>query len=171
MCGRAYSPDFLFMWPSAKISVMGPEQAAGVLTQVSVDLRARPKHVLMTDRAKNGHTFCRWKRQSENVMVVHGQPQTRQLSQTSCGKSTLLKPQQHIPAPGYGACEVFGRMSHLRNNAGSFCTARRYASTGYQVCRDDGIIDPADTRRVLGLALAAATQHRPTPTHYGVFRF
>jgi len=126
---------------------------------------------LITHRAKNGRIFCRWKRQSENVMVVLGQLQKRQLSQTSCGKSTLLKPQQHIPAPGYGACEVFGRMSHLRNNAGSFCTARRYASTGYQVCRDDGIIDPADTRRVLGLALAAATQHRPTPTHYGVFRF
>ena len=35
MCGRAYDPDFLFMWPNAKVAVMGPEQAAGVLTQVS----------------------------------------------------------------------------------------------------------------------------------------
>ncbi len=45
MCGRAYSPDFLFMWPNSKISVMGPEQAAGVLTQVSGVLRTRMKHV------------------------------------------------------------------------------------------------------------------------------
>lgn len=34
MCGRAYDPNFLFMWPNAKISVMGADQAAGVLTQV-----------------------------------------------------------------------------------------------------------------------------------------
>ena len=39
MCGRAYDPRFLFMWPNARISVMGGEQAAGVLTQVKVDQR------------------------------------------------------------------------------------------------------------------------------------
>ena len=38
MCGRAYSPDFLFMWPNAKIGVMGGEQAAGVLAQVRAEV-------------------------------------------------------------------------------------------------------------------------------------
>jgi len=38
MCGRAYSPNFMFMWPNARISVMGGEQAAGVLAQVSSKL-------------------------------------------------------------------------------------------------------------------------------------
>jgi 3-methylcrotonyl-CoA carboxylase beta subunit len=37
MCGRAYSPRFIFTWPSSRISVMGPEQAASVLTQVKID--------------------------------------------------------------------------------------------------------------------------------------
>ena len=37
MCGRAYSPNFLFMWPNARISVMGGDQAAGVLATVGVD--------------------------------------------------------------------------------------------------------------------------------------
>lgn len=36
MCGRAYSPSFMYMWPNARISVMGGEQAAGVLAQVGV---------------------------------------------------------------------------------------------------------------------------------------
>ena len=41
MCGRAYSPRFLYMWPNAKISVMGGEQAAGVLAQITRDQRKR----------------------------------------------------------------------------------------------------------------------------------
>ena len=41
MCGRAYDPRFLFMWPNARISVMGGEQAAGVLAQVKADQKAR----------------------------------------------------------------------------------------------------------------------------------
>jgi 3-methylcrotonyl-CoA carboxylase beta subunit len=43
MCGRAYQPRFLFMWPNAKISVMGPEQAAGVLTQIKRESIAAKK--------------------------------------------------------------------------------------------------------------------------------
>lgn len=43
MCGRAYSPRFLYMWPNAKISVMGGEQAAGVLAQITRDQREREK--------------------------------------------------------------------------------------------------------------------------------
>ena len=41
MCGRAYSPNFMFMWPNARIGVMGGEQAAGVLAQVEADKWAR----------------------------------------------------------------------------------------------------------------------------------
>ena len=41
MCGRAYGPRFLYMWPNARISVMGGEQAAGVLAQVSRQIRER----------------------------------------------------------------------------------------------------------------------------------
>lgn len=41
MCGRAYSPRFLYMWPNARISVMGGEQAAGVLAQITRDQRER----------------------------------------------------------------------------------------------------------------------------------
>lgn len=43
MCGRAYSPHFLFMWPNARISVMGGDQAAGVLAQVEKEKAARDK--------------------------------------------------------------------------------------------------------------------------------
>ncbi|KAL3211436.1 hypothetical protein MRX96_036414 [Rhipicephalus microplus] len=43
MCGRSYSPRFLYMWPNARISVMGGEQAAGVLTTIAKDQRAREK--------------------------------------------------------------------------------------------------------------------------------
>jgi 3-methylcrotonyl-CoA carboxylase beta subunit len=46
MCGRAYEPRFLWMWPNARISVMGGEQAAGVLVQVKRDQLARAGHAL-----------------------------------------------------------------------------------------------------------------------------
>lgn len=45
MCGRAYSPNFLFMWPNARISVMGGDQAAGVLATVSAQLSVHGLHV------------------------------------------------------------------------------------------------------------------------------
>lgn len=41
MCGRAYSPRFLYMWPNARISVMGGPQAAGVLSQVAVKTKGK----------------------------------------------------------------------------------------------------------------------------------
>lgn len=50
MCGRAYSPDFLFMWPSARISVMGGDQAANVLATV----RPRPPPLLGIAMARDG---------------------------------------------------------------------------------------------------------------------
>ena len=94
MCGRAYEPRFLFMWPNARISVMGGEQAASVLAQVRRDAAKRAE------------------RRSED---------------------------EAFKAPIRAQYETQGHPY--------YATARLW---------DDGIIDPADTRRVLGLALSAA---------------
>ncbi|MEA2126500.1 MAG: 3-methylcrotonyl-CoA carboxylase beta subunit [Solirubrobacteraceae bacterium] len=96
MCGRAYSPRFLFMWPNARISVMGGEQAA-------------------------------------TVMEAVGQPEVG---------ASLRDQYEHQGQP-------------------YFATARIW---------DDGVIDPLDTRDVLGLALEAAANAPLEPVRYGVFR-
>jgi 3-methylcrotonyl-CoA carboxylase beta subunit len=104
MCGRAYDPRFLWMWPNARISVMGGEQAASVLATVRNDLA------------------------SEQAADAFKAPI---------------------------------RQQYERQSSAYYSTARIW---------DDGIIDPADTRRVLGLALAiAANAPIPVPG-YGVFR-
>jgi 3-methylcrotonyl-CoA carboxylase beta subunit len=105
MCGRAYEPRFLFMWPNARISVMGGEQAATVLAQVRRNRNTTPEE----DEAFKAPIRAQYERQ--------GHPY--------------------------------------------YATARLW---------DDGIIDPLDTRRVLGLALSA-TLNAPIPrTNFGVFR-
>ena len=111
MCGRAYSPRFLWMWPNARISVMGGEQAANVLARVRRDaLEAK------------GNT---WSAEDEAAFTAPIRAQ-------------------------------YDRQGHPY-----YATARLW---------DDGIIDPADTRRVLGLGLAA-TLNAPIPaTRFGVFR-
>nr|CAI5817224.1 unnamed protein product [Callosobruchus analis] len=106
MCGRAYSPRFLYMWPNSKISVMGGPQAAGVLSQIA----SRGKK--LTDEEK----------------------------------SKIEKP----------IIEMFEKES-----SAYYSTARLW---------DDGIIDPKDTRKILGLSLVAATNRSSGPTTYGVFR-
>jgi 3-methylcrotonyl-CoA carboxylase beta subunit len=106
MCGRAYSPRFLWMWPNARISVMGGEQAASVLATVA-------------DRDGT------W---DEDTIEAFKAP---------------LRDQ-------------YDRQGHPY-----YATARLW---------DDGVIDPADTRRVLGLALAAAGDAPLPPVRYGVFR-
>ncbi|VDM59638.1 unnamed protein product [Angiostrongylus costaricensis] len=103
MCGRAYSPRFLFMWPNARISVMGGEQAATVLSTVQQDKRKREG-----------------------------------LSWTKEEDDALRKPIE----------EKFEKEGHPY-----FASARLW---------DDGVIDPRDTRRVLGLSLQATLQ-RPIP--------
>ena len=111
MCGRAYSPRFLFMWPNARISVMGGEQAASVLATVKREGIER----------KDGE----WSAEEEEAFK---QP-----------------------------------IRDLYEEEGNpyFSTARLW---------DDGIIDPADTRRVLGLALSASL-NAPFPERgFGVFR-
>ena len=116
MCGRAYGARFLWMWPNARISVMGGEQAASVLATVKRDgLEA------------SGKT---WSAEDEEAF-----------------KAPIREQYETQGSPWYA-------------------TARLW---------DDGIIDPADTRRVLGLALSAALNapiERTTTTEqrYGVFR-
>ncbi|QTD45922.1 carboxyl transferase domain-containing protein [Ottowia testudinis] len=111
MCGRAYSPRFLWMWPNARISVMGGEQAAGVLATVRRD----------GIEAKGGQ----WSAEEEAAFKAP------------------IKEQYEVQGHPY------------------YATARLW---------DDGVIDPADTRRVLALGLSAA-QNAPIPdVKFGVFR-
>ncbi|XP_023014812.2 methylcrotonyl-CoA carboxylase subunit 2 [Leptinotarsa decemlineata] len=106
MCGRAYSPRFLYMWPNAKISVMGGPQAAGVLSQVA-----------------------------------------------SHGKSWSEQQKKEFEKP---IIEMFDK-----EGSPYFSSARIW---------DDGVIDPKDTRKVLGLSLAAALNREIKNTSFGVFR-
>ncbi|GAD21747.1 carboxyl transferase domain-containing protein [Acidovorax sp. MR-S7] len=111
MCGRAYSPRFLWMWPNARISVMGGEQAASVLATVKRD-------------------------------GIEGKGGTWSMEEEEAFKAPIRRQYEDQGHPYYA-------------------TARLW---------DDGIIDPADTRRVLALGLAAA-HHAPTPDmKFGVFR-
>ena len=111
MCGRAYSPRLLFMWPNARISVMGGKQAASVLATVRRD----------GIQAKGGQ----WSREEEEAF-----------------KAPI-------------------RDQYEREGHPYYATARLW---------DDGIIAPADTRRVLGLALSAALNAPIEDTRFGVFR-
>ncbi|MCB9643173.1 MAG: methylcrotonoyl-CoA carboxylase [Myxococcales bacterium] len=113
MCGRAYSPRFLWMWPNAQISVMGGEQAADVLISVKQDQLARSGEELMTP---------------EQVEMIR--------------QATI-------------------ETSEEESNA-YFSTSRMW---------DDGLVDPARTREVLALSLAAALNADiPDYTGFGVFR-
>jgi 3-methylcrotonyl-CoA carboxylase beta subunit len=111
MCGRAYSPRFLWTWPNARISVMGGEQAAAVLAQVRRD-----------NFDAQGQA---WSSAEENAF-----------------KDPIRAQYEEQGHPYYA-------------------TARLW---------DDGIIDPMDTRRVLGLALSAAQGAPSERTPFGVFR-
>jgi 3-methylcrotonyl-CoA carboxylase beta subunit len=111
MCGRAYAPRFLWMWPNARISVMGGEQAASVLATVRRDnMEAR-------------------------------------------GQTWPVEEEDAFKAPIREQYEVQGHPY--------YATARLW---------DDGIIDPVDTRRVLGLGLSASLNAPVEPTRFGLFR-
>jgi acetyl-CoA carboxylase carboxyltransferase component len=112
MCGRAFGPRFLWMWPNARISVMGGEQAANVLLTIKQDQLARSGEPLMTAE-----------------------------EQAAFKQPTLDK--------------------YEREGSPYYSTARLW---------DDGILDPPETRRVLGLALSACLNAPIEPTTYGVFR-
>ncbi|MGH6980940.1 MAG: carboxyl transferase domain-containing protein, partial [Stellaceae bacterium] len=111
MCGRAYSPRFLWMWPNARISVMGGEQAASVLAQVRRD-----------SFAARGETW----------------------------------PAEHEEAFKAPIREQYERQGHPY-----YASARLW---------DDGVIDPAETRRVLALCLSASLNAPIDKTEFGVFR-
>ncbi|WP_426416129.1 carboxyl transferase domain-containing protein [Aestuariirhabdus sp. LZHN29] len=111
MCGRAYDPRFLFMWPNARISVMGGEQAAGVLAQVKRD-----------QKDKAGEP---WSKEAEEQF-----------------KQPII--------------DTYEQQGHPY-----FASARLW---------DDGVIDPADTRMVLGLSISAAMNREIEETRFGVFR-
>lgn len=110
MCGRAYDPRFLWMWPNAKISVMGAEQAASVLATVKKDQLAR-KNETMTE------------------------------SEEAAFKKPILDEYNSRSTAVYSSARLW----------------------------DDGIIDPADSRRVLAMSLAACEKPGKMP-QFGVFR-
>ena len=111
MCGRAYSPRFMWMWPNARISVMGGDQAASVLATVKRD----------GIEGRGGA----WSKDEEEAF-----------------KKPIREQYEHQGHPYYA-------------------TARLW---------DDGVIDPADTRMVLGLGLSAALNAPIKDTRFGVFR-
>ncbi|QIB66178.1 carboxyl transferase domain-containing protein [Kineobactrum salinum] len=111
MCGRAYEPRFLFMWPNARISVMGGEQAAGVLATVKQDQLAR-------------------------------EDKTMSKEEEAAFKQPILDLYEKQGHPYYASARLW----------------------------DDGVIDPADTRTVLGLAISATLNAPVEESRFGVFR-
>jgi 3-methylcrotonyl-CoA carboxylase beta subunit len=111
MCGRAYGPRLLWMWPNARISVMGGEQASMVLSQVRRD----------------------------NIEAK--------------GEAWSVEEEETFRSPI--------RAQYERQGNPYYATARLW---------DDGVIDPADTRLVLGLGLSAAANAPVEPTKFGLFR-
>lgn len=108
MCGRAYDPRFLWMWPNARISVMGGEQAASVLATVRAPSKGQ------SDDPAEEEAF----------------------------KAKIREQYEHQGSPYYSSARLW----------------------------DDGIIDPVDTRRVLGMGLAAAAHAPIAEPGYGIFR-
>ena len=111
MCGRAYEPRLMFMWPNARISVMGGEQAAGVLATVRQDVLSRDGKAMTPDEEKDF-------------------------------KQPILDLYEKQGHPYYASARLW----------------------------DDGVIDPADTRMVLGLSISATLNAPIEDTKFGVFR-
>jgi 3-methylcrotonyl-CoA carboxylase beta subunit len=112
MCGRAYDPRFLFMWPNSRISVMGGPQAADVLTTVKQDQRSREGESPMSGNALNDF------------------------------RNPILEKYETEGSPYYSTARIW----------------------------DDGIIDPRDTRDILGLCISASLNAPMPDQNYGVFR-
>ena len=111
MCGRAFSPRFLWMWPNARISVMGGEQAASVLATVKRD-------------------------------GIEGRGGSWSADEEAAFKEPIRAQYETQGHPYYASARLW----------------------------DDGVIDPADTRRVLALGLSAALNAPIAETRFGVFR-
>ena len=111
MCGRAYNPRFLWMWPNARISVLGGPQAAAVLATVKRD-------------------------------GIEGRGGAWSSDEEAAFKQPILEQYERQGHPYYASARLW----------------------------DDGVIDPADTRRVLGLAISASLNAPIEETRFGVFR-
>jgi 3-methylcrotonyl-CoA carboxylase beta subunit len=112
MCGRAYSPNFLYLWPNAKTAVMGGEQAANVLATVQRD-----------NLEAEGKTWTAEEEAAFKAPILH---------------------------------------KYEKESSAFYSSARIW---------DDGVINPADSRKVLGLSYAAAIKNgQPPATKFGVFR-
>ena len=111
MCGRAYSPRMLWTWPNARISVMGGEQAASVLSQVKRD--------------KLGEKNTNWSAEDEESF-----------------KKEIREQYENQGHPYYATGRLW----------------------------DDGILDPLETRRVLGMVLSLQATEHATDSNYGIFR-
>jgi 3-methylcrotonyl-CoA carboxylase beta subunit len=111
MCGRAYEPRLMFMWPNARISVMGGEQAAGVLATVRQDVLSRDGKAMSAD-------------------------------EEAAFKQPILDLYEKQGHPYYASARLW----------------------------DDGVIDPADTRMVLGLSISATLNAPIEESKFGVFR-
>jgi len=111
MCGRAYEPRFLWMWPNARISVMGGEQAASVLAQVTREKKTR-----------QGET---WSDEDEKAF-----------------KAPLLE-------------------QYNKQSSAYYSSARLW---------DDGVIDPVETRKIIGMSFSITLNAPILPTQFGLFR-
>jgi len=111
MCGRAYEPRFLYMWPNARISVMGGEQAASVLAQVK--------------REKKKRQGDAWSDEDEKAF-----------------KAPLLE-------------------QYNQQSSAYYSSARLW---------DDGVIDPVDTRKIIGMSFSITLNAPILPTQFGLFR-
>lgn len=111
MCGRAYDPNFLWMWPTGRISVMGGEQAANVMAQVARDKKLKANE--------------NWTAEEELKL-----------------KQPILDHYEKTGHPYYASARLW----------------------------DDGVFDPADTRKVLGLTLAITANNEKNSGHFGLFR-
>ena len=149
MCGRAYSPRFMWMWPNARIGVMGGEQAASVLTQVQ--MAAAKKAGKPMDKEKVRAVATR--HAPHPHLSLPPRPPPRPPATLSYG---------HLTSPLQMA-EFHKVMLQKFDEASSatFATSRIW---------DDGIIEPAETRQTLALALAAAANAPAQPTKFGVYR-
>lgn len=111
MCGRAYEPRFLWMWPNARIAVMGGEQAASVLAQVTREKKKRQGEI--------------WAEADEKAL-----------------KAPLLAQYNKQSSAYYSSAHLW----------------------------DDGVIDPIDTRKVIGMSLSISLNAPILPTQFGIFR-
>ena len=111
MCGRAFNPRFLWMWPNARISIMGGPQAASVLSTIKRD-------------------------------GIEGKGGTWSAEEEAAFKQPILEQYDHQGHPYYASARMW----------------------------DDGVIDPADTRHVLGLAMSATLNAPAEQTKFGLFR-